>query len=121
MGKIYCLLLGIFVVSLFSSGCSTHGGFVGHAIMTNVNLECRNFKVISSVSGHSSASYMFGMGPPEQNLVDRARRDMIKNAKLIGNSRAIINATTDIKYTFIPILLRRKTVYVAGEVVQCKP
>ena len=103
---------------LLVSGCSTTAGFVGHSINTEVQLSQKNFKVITSVTGEASASYIFGFfGPSKQNLLDQARRDMIKKAKLVGTSNAVINVTTDIQVTWNPISTK-KTAYVSAEVIQ---
>lgn len=95
-----------------------HSGYIGHATVTNVELESKNFKVVDSVLGEASAEYIFGFGPLEQDLFNRARRDMISKADLIGHSKAIVNLTTDFKiHTFFPFWFK-KTIYVSGEVIE---
>ena len=98
-------------------GCSYHLGYVGHGIMTQVELSKNNYKVIGSVTGEAQATYWFGIGPSQQNLVDQARRDMIKKANLTGGSKAVINVTSDEKANFF-IFWHKKTVYVSGEVIE---
>ncbi|MBT7915524.1 hypothetical protein HN588_16640 [Candidatus Bathyarchaeota archaeon] len=104
---------------LLISGCSTSIGHVGHSINTEVQLNQKNFKVIKSVTGEASASYILGFlgGPSKQNLFDQARRDMIKKAELVGTSNAVINITTDIQVNWNLIKVK-KTAYVSAEVIQ---
>jgi len=107
------LLLGI-----GSTGCSYHMGYIGHGIVTQVELSKKNFQVIGSVTGESSAGYVFGVfGPSKQNLMDQARRDMISKAKLTGASRAVANITTDLKKTAYPFY-SKITIYVSGDVIE---
>jgi len=82
---------------LFYIGCSTHSGYIGHSINTNVELSRNNFKVIGSVAGEARASYIFGFGPTEQSLLGKAQRIMFNQVDSRGHSRAVINVTTDIK------------------------
>ena len=100
------------------TGCSVTSGGIGHSIITEVQLNQNNFKVIKSVTGEASATYFLGVfGPSKGNLLDQARRDMIKQAGLVGTSNAVINVTTDIQVNMNPIFTT-KTAYVSGEVVQ---
>ena len=99
-------------------GCSVTSGGIGHSIITEVQLNQNNFKVIKSVTGEATATYVFGvLGPSKGNLLDRARRDMIQQAGLVGTSNAVINVTTDIMQNWNPIFTT-KVAYVSGEVVQ---
>ena len=115
------VLLGCVGIGLCSllMGCSTAGGYVGHAICTEVQLNQANYEVLRSVTGAAEASYFLGIGPSEQDLLGSARRDMIEKAQLIGGSKAVINVTTDIKYKWFWIWHHVK-VYVSGEVIEFK-
>jgi len=113
------ILVGILVISVvFLSGCSTH---IGYIPMTNtdVQLSRSNYKVVDSVTGSATASYaLMVFGPLEQNLIGQARREMIKNANLVGYSKAIANVTIDYKITWFYPLFYQKTYYVSGEVIE---
>ena len=114
MGVVGLSLLAILLIS----GCSGTIGYLGHSINTEVQLSQKNFKVIKSVTGEASASYILGLfGPSKQNLLDQARRDMINKAELVGTSNAVINVTTDIQINW-NILVIKKTAYVSAEVIQ---
>jgi len=119
MKRMKVVVIGLSLLAiLLISGCSTTAGFVGHSINTEVQLSQKNFKVIASVTGEASASYILGLfGPSKQNLLDQARRDMIKKAKLVGTSNAVINVTTDIQVYWNPFMVE-KTAYVSAEVIQ---
>ena len=108
-----CLAIGAALLA----GCSTHVGYIGHAINTEVELSGNNFRVVESVTGRATANYFLGIGGPTQNVMDKARRDMIQRANLIGSSRAIVNVTTDVRHVWFLFWLR-KTAFVSGEVVE---
>ncbi len=112
------LVLGILAFSVMGTGCSSTGGFIGHGIMTEVQLNQANFSVIKSVNGEAEANYFFGIGPSDQDLLGRAKRDMIKNAQLKG-PQAVVNVTTDIKLSCFIVWAQRKA-YVSAEVVEFK-
>lgn len=111
------VLMSAFLLLIFS-GCTVHGGNIRHAVVTNVELSGNNFKVLDSVTGKASVDYIVGIGPKEQNLFEQARKNMVANANLVGSSKAIINVTTDVKYTSVLLLWTRKTVYISGDVIE---
>ena len=98
------------------TGCSMTGGYIGHNISTDVQLNQANFTVVKSVTGEAQANYFLGIGPSKQDLFGQAKRDMINNAQLKG-SQALINVTTDAKLTGF-IFWRQQKVTVSAEVVQ---
>jgi len=112
--------LGLGLIFLLYTGCSTHSGYIGHSINTNVELSRNNFKVIGSVTGEARASYIFGFGPTEQSLLGKAQRIMFNQVDLRGHSRAVINVTTDIKTSkFLSrFIWHEKIVYVSGDVIE---
>ena len=102
-------------------------GYLGHSTNTQVILQEANFKVISTVRGQETASFILGIGPSQSHLYARAKKDMLESANLSGGgtkSRALINFTTDeqIKYfvlVYFPLYFS-KTVYITADVVQFK-
>lgn len=110
-------ILTLSFATLTLCGCGSTTGSIGHSINTEVNLSQANFKVIASVTGEASATYILGIGFNQKNLTDQARRDMINKADLIGKSKAIINVTTDTR-TRIGLFTVKKTVFVSGEVIE---
>ena len=108
----------IATIGTMITGCSVTSGGIGHSIITEVQLNQNNFKVIKSVTGEATATYVCGVfGPSKGNLLDQARRGMIQQAGLVGTSNAVIKVTTDIMQNWNPILTA-KVAYVSGEVVQ---
>lgn len=101
------------VAILFLSGCGINSGLVNqysvNGANSNVILQKKNFKVIETVSGESSDSYLFFIGGHKQNLVAKAKQNMIENAKLYGTSKAIINVTIEehdvFKFVYIERIL----------------
>lgn len=116
--KRLALVLAVVAVSIWSVGCSTTHGSIGHGIMTKVQLNQANFTIVRSVTGTATADYFFGIGPDEQDLLGLAKRDMIRQAKLKG-PQAIVNVTTDIQQTGALFGYQKKA-FVSGEVVQFK-
>lgn len=106
------------VMIAFVSGCSFTDGYLGHAIVTQVQLNQANFTVARSVVGTAEANYYFGIGPEEQDLIGQAKRDMLNKAQLKG-PQAVVNVTTDIKYSGF-FFWRNKKAYVSAEVVEFK-
>jgi hypothetical protein len=102
-------------------------GYLGHSTNTQVILQEANFKVINSVRGQATASFILGIGPSQSHLYARAKRNMLESANLSGGgtkSRALINFTTDeqIKYFALYIfpVYFSKTVYITADVVEFK-
>lgn len=111
------LLIFLLLIAIIFTGCSWHQGYIGHAITTEVQLNNANYKVIGTANGTASADYIFGIGPADQNLYEQARRDMITKANLTGFPRAVINVTSDVKYSWF-LIWRNETVYVSGDIVE---
>jgi len=116
--KSLSIALVVLAIAVMGAGCSSTKGFIGHGILTEVQLGQANFDVIKSVTGQAQADYFFGIGPSDQDLLGRAKRDMIAQAQLKG-SQAVVNVTTDIKVSGFLIWFQQKA-YVSGEVVQFK-
>jgi hypothetical protein len=112
------VVLGILAFTIMGTGCSTSAGHIGHDILTQVQLNQANFNVLRSVQGEAKADYYFGIGPSDQDLLGRAKREMIRNAQLKG-PQALVNVTTDIKLSAFFIWTQRKA-YVSAEVIEFK-
>ncbi|TCO08266.1 DUF6567 family protein [Natronoflexus pectinivorans] len=116
--KGYLILL---ITSLFIlSSCGIHQGLTTNANLnsTEVVLAKNNYKVISSVEGQSEAMFIFGIGGLSKNaMIAEARNQMLSRAELVGNSRAVINETVEIKHSIFPII-RMYKVMVSGYVVE---
>jgi len=106
------------VMISFVSGCSWTSGDLNHAIVTQVQLNQANFTVVKSMVGTAKASYYFGVGPAEQDLIGQAKRDLITKAQLKG-SQAVVNVTTDIMHSGF-FFWSEKKAYVSAEVVEFK-
>ena len=108
----------VFTSMVIFTGCSATNGYMGHVVQTQVQLNKANFNVISSVSGESSANYFFNIGLSKQDLIAQAKKDMLENANLHG-SQAIVNITTDAKYSGF-LFWRQEKVYISANVVEFK-
>ena len=119
-------LLIIFSLLLLVNSCGfMPAGYLGHSTNTQVILSEANYKIINSVRGKATATFILGVGPSNDRLYSRAKKDMLENANLAGGgnkSRALINITTDeqIKYfiLFYFPLWFSKTVYMSADVIE---
>ena len=111
------LTFSSFLLLLIHSSCiSTHTGNIQSPSFSVKN----NFKIISTIEGKSTATYILGIGGNLRNgLVNEAKRNMYSNYTLKENQN-LTNITTDIKVTFFifPILFMRKNVIVSADVIQ---
>jgi len=109
------------VAIIFLSGCGINSGLVNqysvNGANTNVILQKKNFKVIGTVSGESSDSYLFFIGGHKQNLVAKAKQNMIESAKLDGTSKALINLTTEEHDVFKFVYIKR-IITIHGTVIE---
>ena len=92
--------------------------YMGHTVQTQVQLNKANFDVINFVSGQAQANYFLGVGPSKQDLIAKAKNDMLKKAKLHG-SQALANITTEIKKSGF-LFWRQEKVYISANVIQFK-
>jgi hypothetical protein len=109
------------VATIFLSGCGISSGLVNqysvNGANSNVILQKKNFKVVETVSGESSDSYIFFIGGHKQNLVAKAKQNMIDNAKLLGTSKAIINITTE-EHDVFKFVYMKRIITVHGTVIE---
>ena len=109
-----------FIGALTLTSCAGHYGLTSNLNnhSTEVVLTKKNFKVIKSVSGTASVTYVLGFGGLSKNaLIAEARTMMLKDAELEGNSRAIINETVEIKGSSFPFV-GQKLVTVSAQVIE---
>jgi hypothetical protein len=50
---------------------------MGHEVQTQVQLNKANFDVIKSIEGEATANYFLGIGLSKENLIARAKKDML--------------------------------------------
>jgi len=116
------LLSVIFVIALlFSfSSCATHSGLTNNLnnSTTNVVLGKNNYKIIQKVKGTANGTSVFGIGGSFKPLIETARSNMLKNAGLIGTSRAVINETVEINNKSYVGIVNVKTVTVSAYVLE---
>ena len=112
---------------LFVSSCGwIPSGYMGHSTNTQVVLSEANYKIITTVKGEATAHFIMGIGPFNNRLYSRAKKDMLKNANLAGGgnkSRALINIVTDTQYRYIYFYFPfwfSKTIYVSADVIEFK-
>ena len=81
------------------NSCRIHSGFTHNQNQqqTQVVLSNSNYRVVKYVEGTSVAHYIFafGGGRNVRGLEARARDNMLREANLVGSSRAVINETVE--------------------------
>ena len=110
-------LVSLFLIALLFAGCAIHGGYLGHSIITTVELSQNNFKVVDRVSGSAYANKILGFGISNEKLYNDAFSQMVKNADLKGGAKALVNVATDVQFSKY-VLWSRKTVTVSADVVE---
>ncbi|MDA3893210.1 MAG: hypothetical protein PF517_16230 [Salinivirgaceae bacterium] len=114
-------IISFFVVIVSLSGCGVNSGLMNqlgvNGTNSNIVLQKNNFKVVGTVSGEASDSYIFLIGGNKKNLVAQAKQNMIENAKLEGTSKAIINVTLE-EHTSLIIVYIKRTITVHGTVIE---
>jgi hypothetical protein len=116
------LHIGLFLLAvILLAGCGVSSGLMNqysvNGANSNVVLQKDNFKVLGTVSGEASDSYLFFIGGKTKNLIAIAKKNMIEKAGLVGTSKAIINITLEEhnKFAFVYI---KKTITVHGTVIE---
>lgn len=73
-----------------------------NSLQTNVVLQKNNYKVVKTITGEATATYIFGIGGlSKKSLKEDATAVMIKNAKLDGKAQAIVNTQVTLRNAFI--------------------
>ena len=80
-------------------------------------LQDNNYKIIQKVQGTASGVSVLGIGGPFRAIVAKARSEMLRNANLVGRSRAIINETVEVNNKYF-VLVGIKTVTVSAYVIE---
>ncbi|MEL4306929.1 DUF6567 family protein [Joostella sp. CR20] len=108
------------ICSLFLTSCSVHNGLTTNVnnTDTSVILSKSNYKVLGTVTGDAEAMYVLGIGGiSKKGMVNEAKAEMFRKAKLEGASKAIINQTVEIKHSAFPFI-RMYHVYASGQVIE---
>lgn len=100
--KFNYLFTALLFVIFASTSCKVHDGLTRNENQhqTQIVLSEKNYRIVKYVEGDAYARYYFGIGggSSKRGLVARARENMLKNAGLIGKSRAVINETVETQY-----------------------
>lgn len=102
------------------TSCAGHLGLTSNVNnhSTEVVLSKKNFKVLKSVRGEASVTYILGIGGlSKKALIADAKAQMLKEANLEGGAKAIINETVEIKGSNFPFM-GKKLVTVSAQVIE---
>jgi len=99
--SLYILIL---TCTLLFSSCGIHSARMTRNLnnhSTQVHLSQNNFKVLKSVKGESSATYIWIYGGfKKDGIVSEARSQMLSQANLVGGAKAIINENIEVETSF---------------------
>ncbi len=117
--KKHLLVIVLFSAALLLTGCTGFASLDHHAVnQTDVVLQKNNFKVVKSVEGHVTASYILGIGGySNTTLRDNAIHQMFRNAELRDN-QAVVNISTTVGTKTILGIYSQRTVTAYGTVVE---
>jgi len=113
-------IIAALICSVSLTSCAGHYGLTSNLNnhSTEVVLSKNNYKVLKSVTGDASVTYIFGIGGlSKKALIAEARSEMLQDANLEGSARAIINETVEIKGTSFPFF-GKKTVTISAQVIE---
>ena len=117
MKRIAILLIGM---TLLLSSCAVHNGLTRNQNnhTTQVVLSQNNYKVLSSVKGSVSTTYIFGIGGISKNaLINKARAKMMAETNIEGGAKAIINETVEVKQSLF-LFVNKYKVTVSGHIIE---
>ena len=80
-------VIAVCAAALTSCGLGSNLTSNQNSLQTNVVLNKNNYKVVKTINGEATATYIFGIGGlSAKALRDNATSNMIKNAKLDGKA-----------------------------------
>lgn len=100
MKRTFYFFMVLVATGFLLSACSSSIGLTrnNNNHQTEVVLSQKNYKILKYVEGESTARYILGIGGTGKGgMIAKAREKMLKNAGLIGKSRAVINETVEMK------------------------
>ena len=106
------ILFGTLALLLVSCGVSNGLTYNQNSHTTQVVLSKNNFKVVEHVKGEATNDYFLFFGGGR-----KARAEMLKNANLVGTSRAVINETVE-AHSFLFFIGTKYTVTVSADVIE---
>ena len=106
-------LLAIVLSITLVSSCAIHNGFMKNSASLS---EAKFSYVNQSISGMSSAQYVFAIGGlKRQALVEEAKKDMLRNNPLQPN-QVLANVTVNWKHSFYVVVFKTECTITADVV-----
>ncbi len=106
------ILAGALMLAAALSSCGINYATTGNYNLntTQVQLASNNFRVVDTLSGSASVSYIFLIGGlSEHQLYQNAYFEMMRQADMKSGSRAIANVVTEEQVSgFVPIYFTRR-------------
>lgn len=112
-------VIAVCAAALTSCGLGSNLTSNQNSLQTNVVLNKNNYKVVKTINGEATATYIFGIGGLSvKALRDNATSNMIKNAKLDGKAQAIVNTQVSVKIAVVTPLYVKKIATAQAQVIE---
>jgi hypothetical protein len=109
-----------FLLALLFTGCGFHNGLTHNANVSNTNvvLSERNFRVVADMQGTSESLYILGIGGMTKSaMIAEAKAEILRQADMVGKSRAIVNEIVEEHYFFFLVGSKRK-ITVTAQIIE---
>lgn len=112
-------VIAVCAATLTSCGLSSNLTANQNSLQTNVVLSKNNYKIVKTINGEATATYVFGIGGlSAKALRDNATADMIKKAKLDGKAQAVVNTQVSVKTVIVTPLYMKKIATAQAQVIE---
>ncbi len=115
-------IIAIFTLSLLAlSSCGVNNALIANLNQssTQVELSGNNYKTIERVTGSAEVEYILLIGGiNRRQLYANAYADMLNNADLMTNSRALVNIVTEEHFGGVPPFYIKRTITVSAHLIE---
>ncbi len=106
---------------LFFNSCGVNNALVANLNQnsTQVHLTTNNYKTVERITGSAEVDYvLFFGGKNRKQLYENAYADMVNNANLMADSKALINIVTEEHIGGVPPFYYTRTITVSAHVIE---
>ncbi len=117
--KIFSIML--LTSLLFFNSCGVNNALVANLNQnsTQVHLTTNNYKTVERITGSAEVDYvLFFGGKNRKQLYENAYADMVNNANLMADSKALINIVTEEHIGGVPPFYYTRTITVSAHVIE---
>ncbi|HJF70524.1 MAG TPA: hypothetical protein K8V05_07185 [Butyricimonas virosa] len=116
--KSLCVIV-LSAITLASCGLGSDLTSNKNSLQTNVVLTQNNYKIVKTITGEATATYILGIGGlSSKALKENAVANMVKEAKLDGRCQAIVNTQVSVKNAIVTPFYVKKIVTATAQVIE---